>query len=134
MEIAVSLADEVREMGVGALYEGKAFEVGEFLEERLFGDVFGDFQRVGLKVGRDETQLTHKAGGGFVYVCRDEQSANLVHLVVKSFDIHVDGVDKQVRLLSNNLLVFVNHQLVAETLFVVGDVWQVLVEKLLESV
>ena len=128
------LADDVEEVRVAALGEGKFLQVGVFLQKIRFGDVLRDFQSVGLDVGRNETQLADETACRFVHVCRDKQSADFMHHVIKLVQIRVKRRPQQPFLVADDFLVFIDNELVANFFLIQRDVGKVLVEKLLELV
>ena len=54
VEYAMNLADDVQEVGVAAFGEVEFLQVGVFLQEVGFGDMFRDLKGVGFDVGWDE--------------------------------------------------------------------------------
>ena len=54
MQHAMHLAEDMEEVGVAALGEVELLEVGKFLQEVSFGDVFGDLEGISLQIWRDE--------------------------------------------------------------------------------
>ena len=124
----------MEEVGVAAFGERKLFEISVLLQEVGFGDMLRYLQGVGLDVGRDETELAGKAGGRLVDMGGDKESANAVHHLVQLVEVGIQGRPQQPFFLAYDLFVFVHDELVAEFLFVQGNMRKMFIEKYLELV
>ena len=63
-----------------------------------------------------------------------EYAAHTMHLVIDAVDVDINGVQQVVLLLAYYLIVLVDYKLVSEAVFIVGDVRQVRIQKLLEGI
>ena len=134
LEPAGGGGDHVGQVGVGGAGEGFVFEVGMLLQDFVLVAVFRQLHRVVGQVERDEAELRDDAVFRLVDVGGDEDAVELFHLGGDAFDGHVETGGEQLGLLIHNLKLLVDLHLIAENVWYVGDVGQVLVEKLLEEV
>ena len=117
----VDLADVVDKMGVAIGDETELFEISILLKKVVLGDELVDFESVGTKVRRDETELAGEGGGPFVDMGGDEKAADAVYHFIDAVDIDIDSVEQMVFFFTHNLLILVDDELVAEAVLVVGD-------------
>ena len=134
LEPAGGGGDHVGLVGVGGASECFVFEVGMLLQDFVLVAVFRQLHRVVGEVERDEAELRDDAAFRLVDVGGDEDAVELVHLGGDAFDRHVEAGGEQLGLLIHDFELFVDLHLVAEHVRYVGDVGQVLVQKLLEEV
>lgn len=134
LEPAGGGGNHIGQVGVGGAGEGFVFEVGMLLQDFVLVAVFRQLHCVVGQVERDEAELRDDAVFHLVDVGGDEDAVEFFHLGGDAFDRHVEARGEQFGFLVHDFKLFVDLHLVAEHVRHVGDVGQVLVEKLLEEV